>query len=916
MITTNLYPNAQSVTFNDGIAKPLVKLKANIDLNVVGGVPVPYTGVNLTVNGTTYNIEFPQEAGNVYYGDIVIYGNGKAKLNVYSREYDLGDLNWEKLVTSPRLHPSTYYDNSYVFYTEDLAYQFKHYDSSDQNNGKSYFNGVPQLSTWVVDDIENFEMDVLICNYFSPLNQGCYWFTSDGTRLAINDPNYQDASAFKAAMSGTTIMLNGVYPEQYDIDIPAISTAEGANSFSVDTGDITSVSYQKYHGDVTHARITFVNDNIVLTDNDIESSQGIRISSYMNQEEDMQFGEAFSREASVGIIYGSNLAGIDWRQEFKLEFGSEKNGSTIWTTVGYFRNNKPVHAVAEDIVDLTAYDRMSMFSKTMPEGFIKRLFRSEYRKRRNWDEMDPMLTRNRDNLFYKHSFPLYVRELVEKACEYVGVQMAEGDEDGGVMNSEVTEDIFNYLNGDETFLDMIKWIAELNGCYARINSDGCLQFTWFSNCETDAITLDETYDIQAYQVSENSAGKKWKDLTTWGSVNHTKWGKLSNVSTSYEILAVESYKSDDATVLVYPETFVGKSNIYPVVDNPFFTNDTNSTRRELLALKAIHNRVNGFKVITALSAAVDGNYLIEAGDIANVAVNENTRVKIPIYNVIYQWAGSEENEFTTTASTERNTDLVIKGRVNQVNASKKSVETLKSNSVDLITNQSVSGSKSFNDKLTANGVNVRTTGSANKEIAFESNGGTVAGKMFYSMGNTDVISSSRTYFEQMSPNTTADDDTTGYYERFRLPATAAGLASNEVYDILTSKTPVSVLQGGTGASTQIAAMNNIVVLSSPSNVTGVGITIQIRRWGRMTMLRFAGTLTANRSAGTTIATITDGYRPIAEINSPVFSDQNGTLSTNVVQINITTAGVVSCKTALSSGKQLVGEIVYISQAQS
>lgn len=53
--------------------------------------------------------------------------------------------------------------------------------------------------------------------------------------------------------------------------------------------------------------------------------------------------------------------------------------------------------------------------------------------------------------------------------------------------------------------------------------------------------------------------------------------------------------------------------------------------------------------------------------------------------------------------------------------------------------------------------------------------------------NPDKIVSPRFYFRQYSGNTTATDDNNGHYEYYRLPVTAAGLASNPQYDIVTTK---------------------------------------------------------------------------------------------------------------------------------
>ena len=48
-----------------------------------------------------------------------------------------------------------------------------------------------------------------------------------------------------------------------------------------------------------------------------------------------------------------------------------------------------------------------------------------------------------------------------------------------------------------------------------------------------------------------------------------------------------------------------------------------------------------------------------------------------------------------------------------------------------------------------------------------------------------------------------------YYDVYSLPEATVGLSANKLYDILTSKTPVTIEQGGTGATTAAGARTNL-----------------------------------------------------------------------------------------------------------
>lgn len=67
-----------------------------------------------------------------------------------------------------------------------------------------------------------------------------------------------------------------------------------------------------------------------------------------------------------------------------------------------------------------------------------------------------------------------------------------------------------------------------------------------------------------------------------------------------------------------------------------------------------------------------------------------------------------------------------------------------------------------------------------------------------------------------------DGQSTRYYEGYRLPEPSTGLTANKNYKILTDKVPVTVAQGGTGATTAAQALTNLgaVPLAGGATITG------------------------------------------------------------------------------------------------
>ena len=84
-----------------------------------------------------------------------------------------------------------------------------------------------------------------------------------------------------------------------------------------------------------------------------------------------------------------------------------------------------------------------------------------------------------------------------------------------------------------------------------------------------------------------------------------------------------------------------------------------------------------------------------------------------------------------------------------------------------------------------------------------------------------------------------DGQSTRYYEGYLLPEPSTGLTKNTIYKILTTKAPVSIAQGGTGATTAAQALTNLGAVPRAGGVTITG------------SMKFADNLTVsnNKSAG-------------------------------------------------------------------
>ena len=74
-----------------------------------------------------------------------------------------------------------------------------------------------------------------------------------------------------------------------------------------------------------------------------------------------------------------------------------------------------------------------------------------------------------------------------------------------------------------------------------------------------------------------------------------------------------------------------------------------------------------------------------------------------------------------------------------------------------------------------------------KHLYFRNNAGTMVGEVEYDSGDVTNVSGGTFWFTEMSPKSTADTATTGYYEAYALPTVTTGRTTNASYRIITTK---------------------------------------------------------------------------------------------------------------------------------
>lgn len=139
--------------------------------------------------------------------------------------------------------------------------------------------------------------------------------------------------------------------------------------------------------------------------------------------------------------------------------------------------------------------------------------------------------------------------------------------------------------------------------------------------------------------------------------------------------------------------------------------------------------------------------------------------------------------------------------------------------VDLTSNQSIAGTKTFSDPVQ------RSVGSSSASVLRVLGTSDVSlGYLWATMASTNGVErQDRWAFYQNSYNSTTGARLDNKQVGYRLPANIPDLSETVSYDILTTKDPVSIDQGGTGATTVADAIAALGAMDLSSAQTATGL---------------------------------------------------------------------------------------------
>lgn len=405
----------------------------------------------------------------------------------------------------------------------------------------------------------------------------------------------------------------------------------------------------------THARVTFTLENVVFEDEELEYGGGIKVTSYMNPDDEMKFGTAFCKEVVLHFVRSEKTDNLNWMGEFKLEFGVDSGNTVNWITIGFFTGKRPMWD-RRNTIELLAYDRMTRFDISA-DDFLQNL-----------------------------TYPCTMQDIYDDLCVFVGATNTTGDEISTVMEYEYSE--APQFKTGMTCRQLLSVIAVANCCYARITNGGNVQLFWYHNHENDyRLDWDGCFDLDITDLQLHNR-YKWRDLEDkqYSDVENVTYGYFdaeNNESLDIRSLCFDWTEGEEEIFVSVPpeiETLTdvwnamqqyvwgfvkqytwefvkntsGSGNTYTVINNPLIYHDTEEEIAEHLQLML--NRLYGFSISFVAKISAVGNWLVETGDIIQFEVKRRELfAKYPIFNQIINWNGACGNEYETTGNISRET---------------------------------------------------------------------------------------------------------------------------------------------------------------------------------------------------------------------------------------------------------------------
>lgn len=238
-------------------------------------------------------------------------------------------------------------------------------------------------------------------------------------------------------------------------------------------------------------------------------------------------------------------------------------------------------------------------------------------------------------------YPADLSRIVRDICTHCGVPLGTTTFDNAsyVIQTRPADDALNCR-------EMLSYVAQIAGCYARCNVDGALELKWYDTAvferedHLDGGRFDRQ-DPAKYMTGDDVDGGNFKDYSSGDTYDGGTFANMANywhiyslssltvstddvVITGIRVTAADGDDVDGETVLFGSEGYV-----LEIADNPLILPGQSQAVADHLGLKIVGMRFR------PLSCNALGNPAVEAGDCAYVSDRKGNSYACYITNLTY-----------------------------------------------------------------------------------------------------------------------------------------------------------------------------------------------------------------------------------------------------------------------------------------
>lgn len=303
----------------------------------------------------------------------------------------------------------------------------------------------------------------------------------------------------------------------------------------------------------------------------------------------------------AGITDAQLKSWVDSKTCVRVE---EQEDGFVYIPLGVFKGERP-EKVRGKLIDFTAHDRMSLFDKPA-EAFADGL-----------------------------TFPCTLGQIYTKLCDFCGAGYVSAE----FPNSDKTFDTNPLEDTDYTCREILGYIAEAAGSYARMSRDGAVELVWFAPADY-TVTRTDRFEMTESEFLTPPIDK----LEVYNS-----YGDQLNSSGTGEI-------------------------VYGISDNPFLyiENDTQLAGLQPY-VEAIYNRITSLPAYHPSSFRAEFNPAVQCGDIISVVDDYGETISFPVFVQTLTWNGGGKTVYENTGGVIRQNAPFTQRELEQIK--KKSVKT-------------------------------------------------------------------------------------------------------------------------------------------------------------------------------------------------------------------------------------------------